>query len=76
VLGAAGGVRFASIEVVKSMGGPVIVAASSDEKLELCHKTGADMLINYKKKDLLKSTLELAQDKGVVVVFDPMVCRR
>lgn len=72
ILGAAGGVGLASIEVVKAMGGRVVAAASTDEKLELCRKMGADMLINYATQDLRKRALELTQGKGVNVVFDPV----
>lgn len=72
VLGAAGGVGLASIEVVKAMGGRVIAAASSDEKLALCREKGADMTINYTREDLRKRTLELTDAKGVDVVFDPV----
>ncbi len=72
VLGAAGGVGLASIEVVKAMGGRVIAAASTDEKLELCRKLGADMVVNYNTEDLRKRTLELTGGKGVDVVFDPV----
>ncbi len=72
VLGAAGGVGLASIEVVKAMGGRVIAAASTDEKLELCRSMGADMTINYTNEDLRERTLELTEGKGVDVVFDPV----
>jgi len=72
ILGAAGGVGLASIEVVKAMGGRVIAAASTDEKLELCRKVGADMVINYTTEDLRKRTLELTDGKGVDLVFDPV----
>lgn len=72
VLGAAGGVGLAAIEVVKAMGARVIAAAGTDEKLELCRKIGADMMINYTTEDLRKRTLELTDGSGVDVVFDPV----
>ncbi len=72
VLGSAGGVGLASIEVVKAMGGRVIAAAGTDEKLELCRSMGADMMINYTNEDLRKRVLELTDGKGADVVFDPV----
>jgi len=72
VLGAAGGVGIAAIEVAKAMGARVIAAASTDEKLALCKEMGADMTINYEKDDLRTQTLELTKGKGVNVVFDPV----
>jgi NADPH2:quinone reductase len=47
VLGAAGGVGISAIEIGKAMGARVIAAASSDDKLELCRKVGADDTVNY-----------------------------
>lgn len=71
-LGAAGGVGLASIEVARAMGAQVIAAASTDEKLALCGKTGAHMTINYNREDLRARTLELTNGKGADVVFDPV----
>lgn len=72
VLGAAGGVGLASIEVAKAMGARVIAAAATDEKLALCRKMGADMTINYSKEDLRARTLALTDGKGADVVCDPV----
>jgi NADPH2:quinone reductase len=52
VLGAAGGVGLAAVELGKAMGAMVIAAASSDEKLALCRERGADATINYTTEDL------------------------
>ncbi|MDA8138023.1 MAG: NADPH:quinone oxidoreductase family protein [Desulfobacteraceae bacterium] len=72
VLGAAGGVGIAAIEVAKAMGAQVIAAAGTDEKVALCRKVGADLTINYNKEDLRARTLELTGGKGADVVFDPV----
>ncbi len=72
VLGAAGGVGLAAIELGKIMGAKVIAAASSAEKLELCRQKGADLFINYSEEDLKSRVKELTQGKGVDVVFDPV----
>lgn len=72
VLGAAGGVGVAAVEIGKLMGARVIAAASSDDKLEVCKQAGADDLINYSKDDLRQRLKELVGDKGVDVVYDPV----
>ncbi len=72
VLGAAGGVGIAAIELGKRMGANVIAAASSDAKLALCKEKGADHLINYSTEDLRARIKEITGDKGVDVVYDPV----
>jgi NADPH2:quinone reductase len=72
VLGAAGGVGTSAIELGKVMGARVIAAASSDEKLELCKKLGADELINYSETSLKDAVKELTGGRGVDVVYDPV----
>ena len=47
VLGAAGGVGLAAIEIGKVLGARVIACASTDEKLAVCRAHGADETINY-----------------------------
>lgn len=72
VLGAAGGVGLAAVEIGKALGARVIAAASNDEKLETCKQHGADDGINYATEDLRERIKTLTQGKGVDVVFDPV----
>lgn len=72
VLGAAGGVGRASIDVAKALGARVIAAASSPERLELCRAAGADEVIDYSTEDLKTRARELAGGTGVDVVVDPV----
>ncbi|MBL4640122.1 MAG: NADPH:quinone oxidoreductase family protein [Kordiimonadaceae bacterium] len=72
VLGAAGGVGLAAVELAKAAGAKVIAAASSDEKLEVCKAAGADELINYTTDDLKAKLKELTGGRGVNVVYDPV----
>jgi NADPH2:quinone reductase len=72
VLGAAGGVGSTAVELGKLMGARVIAAASSEEKLDLCRKLGADECINYATEDLRERLKELTGGKGVDVVYDPV----
>jgi len=72
VLGAAGGVGLAAVEIGKVMGAQVIAAASSDDKLDVCKLHGADEVINYSKEDLKDRIKQLTGGKGVDVAFDPV----
>jgi len=72
VLGAAGGVGLAAVEIGKIMGARVIACASSDEKLALAREHGADALINYASSDLRERIRELTAGRGVEVVYDPV----
>lgn len=72
VLGAAGGVGLATVELGKAMGAKVIAAASSDEKLAVCREHGADELINYTNEDLKTRVKELTGKQGVDVIYDPV----
>jgi NADPH2:quinone reductase len=71
VLGGAGGVGRATIDVARALGARVIAAASTPEKLEACTRLGADAVIDYTKEDLKTRARELS-DGGVDVVMDPV----
>lgn len=72
VLGAAGGVGLAAVEIAKAMGACVIAAASTDEKLAVCREHGADETINYSTEDLRRRLKAIAGERGVDVVYDPV----
>jgi len=72
VLGAAGGVGLAAVEIGKAMGARVIAAASSEDKLALCKERGADEAINYVSENLRGRINELTGQRGVDIVFDPV----
>ncbi len=72
VMGAAGGVGIAAVDLAKAAGAKVIAAASSDEKLAVCKDYGADELINYETEDLKERIKEITGGKGVDVVYDPV----
>ncbi len=69
VLGAAGGVGLAAVEIGRALGAEVVAAASTDDKLELCRQHGATHTINYATDDLAKRLKALG---GVDVVYDPV----
>ncbi|MGZ5891001.1 MAG: NADPH:quinone oxidoreductase family protein [Caldimonas sp.] len=72
VLGAAGGVGTAAIQVGKVVGARVIAAASSDEKCEFCKSIGADATINYTSGNIRDELKKLTDGKGPDVVYDPV----
>ncbi len=72
VLGAAGGVGLAAVELGKLMGARVIAAAGSADKLQLCKEYGADELIDYSKESLKDRTRELTGGIGADVIYDPV----
>jgi len=72
ILGAAGGVGLAAIEIGKALGARIIACASTDEKLEVCRQHGADMLINYSREDLREAVKAATGGKGPDVIYDPV----
>lgn len=72
VLGAAGGVGLAAVEIGKLMGARVIACASSDEKCEFARKHGADAAINYGRDDLREGLKAATEGRGADVIYDPV----
>lgn len=70
VLGAAGGVGIAAIEIGKVLGLRVIACASSEEKLRVCRQHGADETINYATEELREAIRRASGGKGVDVIYD------
>ena len=72
VLGAAGGVGLAAVDIGRALGARVIAAASSEEKLDLCRRFGAAETINYAEEDLKERAKALTGGAGVDVIYDPV----
>ena len=72
VLGAAGGVGLAAVEIGKLLGARVIACASTDDKLALCRTYGADETVNYTTEDLRERLTELTGGVGPHVIYDPV----
>lgn len=72
VLGAAGGVGTAAIQIAKAAGAKVIAAASTDEKCALCKELGVDATINYTAENLRDALKTLTEGKGPNVIYDPV----
>jgi len=72
VLGAAGGVGIAAIEIGKALGARVIACASTSDKLAVCRAHGADETIDYAAEDLRERIKALTNGNGPDVVYDPV----
>jgi len=70
VLGAAGGVGLAAIQIAKATGARVIACASTADKLAICSAYGADEAINYTAEDLRQRIRDITGGRGVDVAFD------
>ncbi len=70
VLGAAGGVGTAAVQIAKAAGARVIAGVSSDEKAKLCRSIGADETLNYAQESIRDRLKELTAGKGPDVVYD------
>ena len=72
VLGAAGGVGTAAIQIAKAAGAKVVAAASTDEKCAACRAIGADATVNYGRENLRDALKALTGGHGPDVVYDPV----
>jgi NADPH2:quinone reductase len=72
VLGAAGGVGLAAVELGKLMGARVIACASSDEKVAFARQHGADEGVNYTRENLRDALKRLGGEHGIDVIYDPV----
>ena len=72
VLGAAGGVGLAAVELGRAMGARVIAAASSEAKLAVAREAGAHELIDYSDGELKEKVKALTDGKGADVIYDPV----
>jgi NADPH2:quinone reductase len=72
VLGAAGGVGLAAVELGNLMGARVIACASSDEKLAFARRHGAAETVNYAAGNLRDELKRLGGERGIDVVYDPV----
>lgn len=72
VLGAAGGVGLAAIELGKKLGARVLAQASTDEKRALCRERGADETIDLAQEPLKDALKRLTGGTGADVIYDPV----
>ena len=78
ILGAAGGVGIAAVELAKAAGAKVIAAVSSEEKAQFCRDAGADETLIYTRemsdraaqKEFSNQIKALSGRDGVDVIYD------
>lgn len=68
----AGGVGSAAIQLGKAAGATVIATAGTAEKVEVCRRMGADMVVNYSEENFADAVNALTGGRGADVVFDPV----
>jgi NADPH2:quinone reductase len=72
VLGAAGGVGTAAVQIAKAAGARVIAAVSTEAKCETCRAIGADATINTSQEPLREALTRLTDGRGPDIVYDPV----
>jgi len=72
VHGAGGGVGLAAVEMGKMLGATVIAAASSEDKLAVAQRRGADHLVLYGREPFRDAVKRITDGRGADVVFDPV----
>ncbi|MBV8849756.1 MAG: NADPH:quinone oxidoreductase family protein [Methylobacteriaceae bacterium] len=72
VLGAAGWVGLAAVQIGKLLGARIIAAASTEQKLALAREAGADDILNYTRGRIEDGVHDLTDGRGVDVLFDPV----
>ena len=72
VLGAAGGVGSAAVQIAKAAGARVVAAASTEAKAALCRQLGADVAIDLSRTALRDAVKAATDGKGPDIVYDPV----
>lgn len=71
VLGAAGGSGAAAVQLGKALGARVLAVAAGAEKLDLCRRLGADVVVDRTTESVPDASLEATDGRGVDLVYDP-----
>lgn len=72
VFGGAGGTGTAAIQLGRALGGRVIAVAGGKEKVEVCRRCGADVVINHNEEDVVAAVKEVTERRGADVIYDPV----
>ena len=72
VLGAAGSIGYAAVQVAKALGARVIAGASTQAKRDAARQAGADALLDTSADDWKDQAKQLAGPQGVDIVVDPV----
>ena len=72
VHGGSSGIGTMAVQMARAFGARVAVTASTREKLEVCERLGADILINYRREDFVEGVLAATDGAGADVILDPI----
>jgi NADPH:quinone reductase len=67
---AASGLGTAGIQLARAVGARVIAVAGGPEKVELCRRLGADLVVDHAGEDFVEAVLAATDDVGAEVVYD------
>lgn len=70
VLGGAGGIGSAAIQIARYFHGRIIATAGSDQKMEFCRRLGADEVIHHHRESIADRVKEITAGEGVDVVIE------
>lgn len=70
VHGGSSGIGTMAIQLLKHYGAVVYATAGSDAKVELCHRLGADLAVNYRNEDFVEAFAAASEGAGVDVILD------
>lgn len=70
IIGAAGGIGSALVQLAKAAGMSVLGTVSTDEKADFARRIGVDHVINYRTEDVIDRAMSITSSHGVDVVFD------
>ena len=68
----AGGVGSAAIQLARAAGARVIATAGGAEKVAVCRRLGAEIIVDYREEDFIKVVKEATEGRGADVIFDPV----
>ena len=69
---AAGGVGSAAVQLGKAAGARVIATAGGPDKVEVCRKLGADVVVDYRHENFVEVVREVTGGRGADVIYDPV----
>jgi NADPH2:quinone reductase len=72
ILGAAGGLGSAAIQLARAVGARVLAVAGGAEKADFCRRLGAETVIDHLREDVVERARALTAGAGVDLVFDPV----
>jgi len=67
---AAGGVGIAAVQIARAAGAKVIGTVSSDDKVDLVRRFGAEWVINYEREDFAAEAIKITNGRGVDLILD------